>query len=161
MQGRKPKEREQYVVRINGKILVEVTREVYLAWYQSKRQEKYQRERDEKNGVCSLEELLEKGDFQQIQICEEENSEIKSNFQQTQICEEENSEIKSNFQQTHIKKLNESLESLSEKDFSLIKLLFFSEIAVKDVAEIYGCTPRTIVNRKNRILNELHQKMEE
>lgn len=144
MQGRKPKEREQYVVRINGKILVEVTREVYLAWYQSKRQEKYQRERDEKNGVCSLEELLEKGDFQQIQICEEENSEIKSNFQQT-----------------HIKKLNESLESLSEKDFSLIKLLFFSEIAVKDVAEIYGCTPRTIVNRKNRILNELHQKMEE
>jgi RNA polymerase sigma factor (sigma-70 family) len=144
MKGRKPKEREHYVVRINGKILVEVTREVYLAWYQSKRQEKYQRERDEKNGVCSLEELLEKGDFQQLQVCEEENSEIKSNFQQT-----------------HIKKLNESLESLSEKDFSLIKLLFFSDIAVKDVAEIYGCTPRTIVNRKNRILNELHQKMEE
>lgn len=35
MRGRKPKERESYVLRMGDGSLVEVTREVYLEWYQS------------------------------------------------------------------------------------------------------------------------------
>ena len=33
MRGKKPKERQRYVLRVN-ETLVEVTRDVYLAWYQ-------------------------------------------------------------------------------------------------------------------------------
>ena len=43
MRGKKPKERQRYVLRVNEN-LVEVTRDVYLAWYQSRRKERYQQE---------------------------------------------------------------------------------------------------------------------
>ena len=39
MRGKKPKERQRYVLRVN-EVLVEVTRDVYLAWYQSRRKRK-------------------------------------------------------------------------------------------------------------------------
>ena len=57
--GKKPKEREKYVLRVQNGELIEVTREVYLEWYQSRRREKYQKERDRKHGVCSLNALKE------------------------------------------------------------------------------------------------------
>lgn len=56
MRGKKPKERERYVLYINDS-LVEVTKEVYLEWYQSRRREKYQIEKQKKHGVCSLETI--------------------------------------------------------------------------------------------------------
>ena len=49
MRGKKPKERQRYVLRVN-EVLVEVTRDVYLAWYQSRRKERYQLEKMQKNG---------------------------------------------------------------------------------------------------------------
>ncbi len=63
MKGKPPKEREQYVIRMDNGTLVEVTRDVYLTWYQSLRRERYQEEQSRKHGVCSLNELEEKGDF--------------------------------------------------------------------------------------------------
>ena len=47
MRGKKPKERQRYVLRVN-ETLVEVTRDVYLAWYQSRRKERYQLEKMQK-----------------------------------------------------------------------------------------------------------------
>lgn len=55
MRGKKPKEREKYLIRLGDGTLVEVNREVYLEWYQSERRERYQRERDRKYGLCSIE----------------------------------------------------------------------------------------------------------
>ena len=37
MRGKKPKERKSYVLRMPDGSLIEVTREVYLEWYQSRR----------------------------------------------------------------------------------------------------------------------------
>ena len=64
MRGKKPKEREQYVLYIEG-FLVEVTKEVYLEWYQSRRREKYQTEKQKKHGVCSLDAIgqLSQGEY--------------------------------------------------------------------------------------------------
>ena len=61
MRGRKPKERKSYVLRGNDGTLVEVTREVYLEWHQSRRRERYQDEKKKKYGVCSLDGMEEKG----------------------------------------------------------------------------------------------------
>lgn len=58
MPGRKPMEREKYQIRI-GDQLVEVTREVYLCYYQHQRCWRYQEERKRANGECSLEGLTE------------------------------------------------------------------------------------------------------
>ena len=48
MPGKKPKERQRYMLRIND-TFVEVTREVYLAWYQAGRKERYQVEKMQRN----------------------------------------------------------------------------------------------------------------
>ena len=39
MPGKKPKERQRYMLRVND-TLMEVTRAVYLAWYQAGRKER-------------------------------------------------------------------------------------------------------------------------
>lgn len=65
---KKPKERDFYVLRAEDGTLVEVTREVYLEWYQSRRREKYQKERNQRYGVSSLDELGDKGDFSAILV---------------------------------------------------------------------------------------------
>lgn len=59
MRGKKPKERKNYILRTENGTLVEVTREVYLEWYQSRRREKYQQEQKQKYGVCSLDVVQE------------------------------------------------------------------------------------------------------
>lgn len=61
MRGKQPREREKYFIRLGGGTLVEVGREIYLEWYRSERRERYQRERDRKHGVCSINKLHEKG----------------------------------------------------------------------------------------------------
>ena len=61
MSGKRPKERKCYVLRAGDGTVVEVTREVYLEWYQSRRRERYQREKERKYQVSSLEMLTEQG----------------------------------------------------------------------------------------------------
>lgn len=143
MRGKKPKERERYVLRMGDGSLVEVTREVYLEWYQSRRREKYQREKMQKYGVCSLDMIEENGGYQKQCIHvenEPEETAIKN------IC---------------VERLRKGLEQLSEPDAFLIDLLFFKEVNVKDAAELCGCSRKTIQNRRNRILKELNGVMRE
>ncbi len=59
MRGKKPSEREKYVLPAGRGAYVEVTREVYLEWHQSRRRERYQVEKKQAHGVCSLEALGE------------------------------------------------------------------------------------------------------
>ena len=63
MRGKRPKERRCYVLRTSDGIVVEVTREVYLEWYQSRRRERYQTERNRKYSVTSLEVMQENGNI--------------------------------------------------------------------------------------------------
>lgn len=53
MRGKRPKERKSYVLRMGDGTIVEVTREVYLEWYQSRRRERYQHEKI-RNMVCPV-----------------------------------------------------------------------------------------------------------
>lgn len=139
MSGKKPKERERYVLRTGDGSLVEVTREVYLEWYQSKRQERYQTEKQWKYGVCSLDKLKETGKAIGYVSSGLEENIIK------ELC---------------VKKLHEGLGRIREQDAFLIRLLFFEEVSVKDAAWICGCSCRTIQNRRKRILEELRRIME-
>ena len=70
MRGKKPKERKNYILRTENETLVEVTREVYLEWYQSRRREKYQQEQKQKYGVCSL-DVVQEGSFAKTSISQE------------------------------------------------------------------------------------------
>lgn len=145
MRGKRPKERDQYVLRLVDGTLVEVTREVYLEWYQSRRRERYQKERNQKHGVCSLDELEARGgrDFFAISV------NVREGLEETvfrNICRD---------------KVREVLGSLPAEDARLVELLYFLEATVMEAAQIFGCSRKTIQNRRDRILKELCWKMQE
>lgn len=140
MPGKRPKERKTYILRMGGGTLVEVTREVYLEWYQSRRRERYQQERKQKYGVCSLDALEEKGTAVIPVTDSLEEVAIRA------IC---------------VDKLRKVMDGLPEEDAYLLYLLFFEELSVKDAAQVCGCSRKTVENRRRRILRELNEKMKE
>lgn len=107
MRGKQPKEREHYVLRMADGTLVDVTREVYLEWYQSRRRERYQDERNQKHGICSLNELEDKGNFSGnfLNVTEGLEETVLRN-----ICRD---------------KVRAVLENLPAEDARLIELLYF------------------------------------
>lgn len=140
MRGKKPKERKNYVLRMADGTLIEVTREVYLEWYQSRRRERYQKECNQKHGVSSFDEMEEKGHFCIPTINSLEETVIKK---------------------ISIEKLRNVLEELPESDMYLLYLLFFEEVTVKEAALLCGCSRKTIANRRKRILKGLNVKLKD
>lgn len=143
MRGKKPKEREKYVIRLGDGTLVEVSREIYLEWYRSERRERYQKERDRKYGLCSIDKLHEKGYFPEQSI-------FASDTTQEAV-------LKNDYQQ----KLENALKNLPEQDTRLLKLLYFEEITVKKASDIFNCSRKTIQNRRKQILEKIRKMMEE
>ena len=137
MRGKQPKERDHYVLRMADGTLVDVTREVYLEWYRSRRRERYQKERSRKHGICSLDGLEGR------EKCSRHFRDVAEGLEETvlrNICRD---------------KVREVLESLYAEDARLIELLYFAEVTVTETAKIFGCSRKTIQNRRKRILKEL------
>ncbi|MCM1192876.1 MAG: sigma-70 family RNA polymerase sigma factor [Acetatifactor muris] len=146
MRGKKPKEREKYVIRMGDGTLVEVSREIYLEWHQSERRERYQRERDRKYGLCSMEKLYENGYFP------EQSINIINTVDTTQEAVLKNESRD---------KLKIILQNLPEQDALLIKFLYFKEITIKQTAQIFHCSRKTIQSRRKQILEKIRKMMEE
>ena len=138
MRGKRPKERRCYVLRTSDGTIVEVTREVYLEWYQSRRRERYQKEQERKYQVSSLEMLAEQGN---ILIGDSDGVE---DMVIREMCAE---------------KLRSVMKELAEEDVYLLYLLFFAEVTIKEAAQICGCSRKTIANRRKRILAKLKEKL--
>ena len=138
MRGKRPKDRRCYVLRTSDGIVVEVTREVYLEWYQSRRRERYQKEQERKYQVSSLETLTEQGSILIGASDGVEDIVIR------EMCAE---------------KLRSVMKELEEEDVYLLYLLFFAEVTVKEAAQICGCSRKTIANRRKRILAKLKEKL--
>lgn len=143
MRGKRPKEREKYLIRLGDGMLVEVNREVYLEWYQSERRERYQRERDRKYGLCSIEKMQEKGYFPEQSI-------YAGDMTQEAALRNECWD-----------RLENALKKLPEQDMQLLNLLYFEETTVKKVAEILGCSRKNVENRRRKILRELLAMIDE
>lgn len=118
-------------------------REVYLEWYQSRRREKYQEERDRRHGICSLDALREGGE------CSGTGA---------GLCDGTEELAFKNIRKASLRKM---LGELPAQDARLIVLLYFEEITVKAAAELYGCSRKAIQNRRKRILNELLRMIQE
>lgn len=142
MRGKKPKEREKYFIRLDGNTLVEVDREIYLEWYRSERRERYQRERDRKCGVFSIEKMHEKGYFPEQSLNGDTTLEVVLRNE----CRN---------------RLENALRKLPEQDIRLVRFLYFDEMTVKKTAEIFGCSRKTIQNRRRRILEKMKDLMSE
>lgn len=143
MRGKKTKERDSYVLRMGDGTLVEVSREIYLEWYRSRRRERYQQERNRKHGICSLDELEKNGNYPHtpLGVCEGVEETVLHDFYKD--------------------KIREVLGNLSDTDARLIDLLYFKEATVTEAAQIFKCNRNTIQNRRKQILKKLQQMMKE
>ena len=143
MRGKQPKEREKYFIRLGGSTLVEVGREIYLEWYRSERRERYQRGCDRKHGVCSINKLHEKGYYP------EKSNYLKDTTLETVLKDECRD------------RLENALKKLSEQEKRLVRLLYFEDMTVKKTAEIFGCSRKTIHNRREKVLEKIRKMMSE
>lgn len=142
MSGKKPKERSCYMLPAGNGSLVEVSREVYQEWHRSRRRERYQRERDRKHNLCSLEALSEDALFL---LGGNSTGNVTEEAAVRRIC---------------VEKLREGLRTLPEADAFLIRLLFWEERTVTDTARICGCSRTTVRKRRDRILKALRAEMQ-
>ena len=142
MRGKKPSERDKYVLRADSGTFVEVTREVYLEWHQAGHRERYQMEKKRAHGVYSLETLGENI-----------HPAIPGGYW-------ENTPEENAIRSACMEKLCESLTCLPEQDARLLQMLFFEEITVTDAALSYGCSRKSIQKRRDRILGHLRVEME-
>lgn len=143
MKGKRPKERDRYMLRMEDGTLVEVGREVYLEWHQSHRKERYQEEQSRKYRVYSLDELGKKLAYSGMPF--PAHNELEETVLRN-ICRD---------------KIWEALGKLPEEDARLMDLLYFKEITVTDVARMCNCSRKTIQNRRRRILKELRCVLQE
>ena len=142
MRGKKPSEREKYMLRADSGTFVEVTREVYLEWHRAGRRERYQMEKKRAHGVCSLETLGEN---------------IRPAIPEGYW---ENTPEENAIRAACMEKLRESVGCLPEQDIRLLWMLFFEEMTVTDAARSYGCSRKSIRKRRDSILRRLRMEME-
>ena len=142
MRGKKPKERECYVLRMGDGTLVAVDREIYLEWHRSRRREKYQTEQKQAHGVCSLEAL---GGNVSPAIPGRYWENTPEEYALKSACME---------------KLRESISALPEQDARLLHMVFVGEMTVTDAALSSGCSRKSIRKRRDRILGQLRAEME-
>lgn len=137
MRGKKPKERQRYVLRVN-ETLIEVTRDVYLAWYQSRRKERYQLEKMQKNGVCGIEKVGETSYNSYLHILSPEEIVIRV---------------------SEIQELQEALKYLSEEEMELIRLLFLKSTQLKN-STVFRVLYKDNQKQENKVLQKLKDRLE-
>ncbi len=147
MSGKTPKERERYFVRLDTGDVCEVSREVYLCYYAGERQERYQAERDRKNGLISIEEMAEK--------MSQNGKGCGYDF----IPSDEESVAEQVMKKLLIEQLYIALDQLNADDKHLIMALYFDNVSLRSYAKELGVTHRTIQKRRDKILEQLRKLM--
>ena len=131
-----------YVITVDG-IDVEVPIEVYQAYAQADRKERYGYERED-GVLLSLDRLTEDG----MHLSYLTGQHVES-AEDTAIRD------------LMIKQMMDAMLLLSEEDRELIDQLFFENISAREVARICGLCHRTIIYRRDKVLEKLRRLMSE
>ncbi len=145
--GKVPKERERYFIRLNTGEVCEVSREVYLCYYAGERQERYQKERDRKYGVISIEEIVGRL-FEDGKGCAYDL-----------IPSGEESIAEQVMKKMLIEQLYIALDQLQPEEKHLITALYFDNVGVRTYARNAGVTHHAIQKRRDKILLRLRELM--
>ena len=141
MRGKKPSEREKYMLPAGSGAYVEVTREVYLEWHRSRRMEKYQMEKKRAHRVCSLDALGESP-----------SCALPSGYWENRP--EENA-----IRLACMEKVRESILHLPVQDAVLVRMLYFDGMTVTAAADAFRCSRKSIRKRRDRVLERLRMEM--
>ena len=131
-------ERKEYRIKVQG-VLVEVTREVYLAYYSVERHARTLDEKDVRNGKVLYSALDTEETLGEEMIPDFGAARVEDVAIGNVLCE----------------KLRQCLTLLSEQDQELIQALYFEGMTERQLSKRTGIPYMTIHNRKTRILQKL------
>ncbi len=129
------------IITVDG-VNVEVTEEVFLAYSQMDRRERYLKKERSKGRELSLDRMQENGGLPGYV-----GSEDVSDVEDIVLQNEE--------QAVHKKLVATALGLLSEEEKQLIQALFFDEISAREYARKIGVSDMGIRKRRNRILKKI------
>lgn len=136
-------EHKKYYIHVPG-ALVEVSEGVYFAYYQEKRRGRTLREKDERNGAVSYDEL-DTPELTGQEMIPDRDAVSVEDAAIANILRE---------------KLHRCLALLDEPDRQLIQALYFEGLSERKYAKRVEIPQQTISDRKRRILARLKKLLE-
>lgn len=131
-------DKEKYMIKIQGE-LIEVTEDVYYAYFRMDRQERWQEEKKQDHDVLSY-DALDNGETVGAEAIQDMNS---PGMEELVIA----NEIK--------ERLHNIVAALPKPERELIQAIYFEDIPVSDYAKRVGLSHRGINKQRKRILSKL------
>lgn len=134
------------IITVDG-VDVEVAEDVYLAYSQADRRERYVREEMESGKLLSLDKLLE----DEVPL-EPLGVDLVPSAEDTTLEQEETSETA-----MQMKRLTEALSELNTAERQLLQALYFEGIPAREYARQLGVYHRTVLYRRDQLLEKLRR----
>ena len=131
-------DKEKYVIKIQGK-LIEVSEDVYYAYFRMERQERWQEEKKQEHGVVSY-DALDNGET----VGAEAVPDLISPSLEDLAIETE----------LH-NRLHHALEALPRAERELIQAIYFEGLTEKEYAQRSGMSQTGVSYRRRKILSKL------
>ena len=131
-------DKEKYIIKVEGK-LVEVTPEVYYAYFRMERQERWQEEKKWEHGVVSYDAL-------------DNGTTVGAEAMPDPMAPDMEEWI---FAQDMNDRLHHAIAALPKAERELIQDLYFKGVSERDYAKKVGISQRAANKRRRKILSKL------
>lgn len=133
---------KSYRIRVDG-ILVEVSEEVYRAYYSIERHTRTLDEKDTRNGKVLYSDLDTKELLGEEMIPDTDSEPVEDSAIHNVLCEE----------------LHQCLAILPKQDAELIQALYFDRLTEREYAQQIGMSQKGVNKRRQKILDKLRTMM--
>ena len=131
-------DKEKYLIRLQGK-LIEVSEDVYYAYFQMERQERTQEEKYQRNHVVSY-DALDNGETVGVEgVADLETPSMEELIMAKELRD----------------RLHHAIEALPKAERELIRAIYFEEMTEKEYAKRTGMSQTGISYRRRNILSKL------
>ena len=151
------------IITVDG-VDVEVAEDVYLAYSQADRRERYVREEQFSGKILSLEQMAELNIDDRTPMEQMAEDDLLSDYVGAEAAPSAEEEALEREQAQSLAERKEMLLlamlSLNDADRELINALFFDGVSTRDYAARIGITQRAVIKRRDRILRDLKKCFE-
>jgi RNA polymerase sigma factor (sigma-70 family) len=131
-------DKEKYIIEVEGK-LVEVSEDVYYAYFRMERQERWQEEKKQEHGVVSYDAL----DTEETVGAEAIQDMTATSMEERAVAKELN------------ERLHHAVAALPKAERELIRAVYFEGQTEREYAEMAGLSQTGVSYRRRKILSKL------
>ena len=131
-------DKEKYVIKVQGQ-LIEVSEDVYYAYFRMERQERTQEEKQQRNEVMSY-DALDNGETLGLESIADLTA---PSMEDLAVAKE------------MIERLHHAVAALTQNDRELIRAIYFEGKTEREYARQLGCSQNKVFKQRVRILSKL------